>query len=73
MLSTYIYHQLPPTCFGACYIIYVICPRIICFLQCCYVGCAMNYIYFITQQGPLKNSVPQRAKIQLGKVNIHNK
>jgi len=21
MLSTYIYHQLPPTCFGACYII----------------------------------------------------
>jgi len=41
MLTTYIYHPLPPTCFGVCYIIFretiALCSRTVCFLQCCYI------------------------------------
>jgi len=41
-LNTYIYHQLPPKCFGVCYTIFreTIASLVqkLCFLQCCYVG-----------------------------------
>jgi len=42
MINTYIYHLLPPTCFG-CLLRHLqgdhcnTCSRTICFLQCCYI------------------------------------
>jgi len=48
MSITYIYRLFPPTCFGFCY---TICRETItlfaqkrcAFLQCCYIGCAIEY------------------------------
>jgi hypothetical protein len=41
------------------------------FLLCCCIGCAINYVYFIIQQAPLKNSTPKRTQTWLDKVNIY--
>ena len=47
MSDTYIYHQLPPTCCGACYTIFwetnaLLGQKTVYFLQCCYIGCAVK-------------------------------
>ena len=41
ILNTYIYYQLPPTCFGVCYTIFretiaLLAQQLYTFLQCCY-------------------------------------
>ena len=39
MFNTYIYHQLPPTCFDVCYTIFGV---TIALLECCYIGCTVK-------------------------------
>ena len=46
VVNTYIYHQLPPSCFGVYYTIFretiALLARKLCFLQCCCIGCAIK-------------------------------
>jgi len=42
MLNTYIYRLLPPTCFGFRYMIALFAQKLCAFLQCCYIGCAIE-------------------------------
>ena len=48
MLNTNVYLLLPPTCFGFCYTISretiaLFAQKLCAFLQCCYIGCAVEY------------------------------
>ena len=48
MLNTYVYRLLPPTCFGFCYTTFretitLFTEKLYAFLQCCYIGCAVEY------------------------------
>jgi len=54
MLNTHIYHQLPPTCFGVCYIIFRDATAIL--AQQHFKNCKKKKIEFLSK---LRNGVPE--------------
>jgi hypothetical protein len=79
MFNTYIYHLLPPTCFGVRYTIFrettaLFDQELYGFLQCCYTVCATEYIVYpvvfklqcllrFLKQSVVRSSVPVECQI----------